>query len=253
MEDRRVLENTTNFSITKSSKDYSENIPVNRYLTTGSNPINALLDQRHADLSAKVQYTPFQRYRKHDGIKIPRGSDWPTFNLTWQHGINEFSEMTDRYKQYDMIRFEASKRKEMGAFGELRWRIRTGGFLDNRSLTFYDFFHFNSQPVPILLDDYQDGFMNPAFYSLSTPELFGEVHIKYTTPYLLLKLLPVLSNTLMRENLTLSYLGALDHRNYTEIGYSLSEVMLLGEIGVYVGFEDVKYNSTGVKLILKFN
>jgi len=253
LEDRKVLENTTDFSFTKSSKDYSENIPVNRYLTTGSNPINSLRDQRHADLSAKVTYTPFQKYRIRDGIKMSRGSDWPTFNLTWQHGINEFSEMTDRYKQYDMIRFEASKSKEMGAFSEFRWRIRTGGFLDNRSLTFYDFFHFNSQPIPILLDDYQDGFMNPAFYSLSTPELFGEVHIKYTTPYLLLKLLPFLSNTLMRENLTLSYLGALDHRNYTELGYSLSEVLLLGEIGVYVGFEDVKYNSTGVKLILKFN
>ena len=33
-EDRRTLENTTNFSIFKSDEVYSENVPVNRYLDT---------------------------------------------------------------------------------------------------------------------------------------------------------------------------------------------------------------------------
>ena len=95
--------------------------------------------------------------------------------------------------------------------------------------------------------------MIPAYYSLSTPEVFGELHLKYTTPYLLLKLLPGLSNTLMRENLTLSYLGSRYRTNYTEIGYSISEFLFIGEIGVYVGFEDVKYKSVGGKVILRFN
>ncbi|MCX6321989.1 MAG: DUF5686 and carboxypeptidase regulatory-like domain-containing protein [Bacteroidia bacterium] len=252
-EDRRVLENTTDFSFIKSSKVYSDNIPVNNYLAPGSNPINVLRDQRHADFVTKVTYTPFQKYRINKGNKIPRGSDWPTFNLTWQHGINEFSEMTDRFKHYDMLKAEAFKSKSIGAFSDFRWRVRAGGFLDNRSLTFYDFFHFNSQPLPFLLDNYQDAFMIPAYYSLSTPEIFGEVHLKYTTPYLLIKLLPGLSNTLMRENISLSYLGSRYHKNYTEIGYSISEIFLLGEIGVYVGFEDIKYKSVGAKLVLRFN
>ncbi|MCX6253088.1 MAG: DUF5686 family protein [Bacteroidia bacterium] len=252
-EDRRVLQNTTDFSLIRSSKIYSDNIPVNSYLAPGSNPINTLRDQRHADFVTKVTYTPFQRYRINKGVKIPRGSDWPSFSLTWQHGINEFIETADRIKQFDMIRFEASKRRELGAFSEFRWRVRAGGFLDNRSLTFYDFFHFNSQPIPLLLNNYEDAFMIPGYYSMSTPEFYGEVHLKYTTPYLLIKLLPVLSNTLMRENLSLSYLGSRFHKNYTEIGYSISEFLFIGEIGVYVGFEDVKYRSVGAKIVLKFN
>jgi len=252
-DDRRVLQNNTDFSFFNSSKEYSDNIPDNSYLVPVSNPVNALRDQRHIDFVTKVTYTPFQKYRIYRESKIPMGSEWPTFNLTWQHGINEFRELPDRYRNYDMIRFEASKSKDIGAYSEFRWRIRTGGFLDNRSLTFYDFFHFNSQPIPILLNNYQDAFMLPAFYSLSTPEFFGEFHLKYTTPYLLLKLLPILSNTLMRENLSLSYLGSRYHKNYTEIGYSLSEFLFLAEIGVYAGFEDFKYKSVGVKLILNFN
>ena len=187
------------------------------------------------------------------GTKIPEGSDWPTFELTWQHGFNDFHEIKPGLRQYDMIRVEASRNNSIGAFSNFRWRVRAAGFLDNRSLTFYDFFHINSQPLPLLVNNYEDAFMIPSFYSLSTPEFYAEAHIKYTTPYLLLKLLPVLSNTLMRENLSLSYLGSRYHLNYTELGYSISEIMFLGELGVYVGFDDTKYRSVGLKAVLKFN
>ena len=98
--------------------------------------------------------------------------------------------------------------------------MRTGGFLDNRELTFYDFFHFNPQPIPLLINDYEDAFMNPAYYSTSTPEAFGEVHLKYTTPYLLLKFLPGFSNTLIRENITyvISWIALSSelHRNWLQ-------------------------------------
>ncbi|MBK7133467.1 MAG: carboxypeptidase-like regulatory domain-containing protein [Bacteroidales bacterium] len=252
-EDRRVLQNSTNFSLLKRSTPYSDNIPVNDYLAAGSNPLNALRDMRHADFSTKVSYTPYQKYRMRNGRKISAGSDWPTFTLTYQHGIDEFSEMTDKIRHTDMLRFETGKRHETGAFSEFRWRVRTGGYFDNRDLTFYDFFHVNSQPLPVLINNYEDAFMLPSYYSMSTPEFYGEVHLKYTTPYLLIKLLPGISNTLMRENLSLSYLGSRYHKNYTELGYSISEVFFLGEIGVYVGFEDVKYKSVGGKLVFKFN
>ena len=252
-EDRRVLQNNTNFSLIKYSKPYSDNIPVSNYLAAGSNPLNALRDQRHADFSTRITYTPYQHYKIFKGVKTPRGSEWPTFNLTWQHGINEFVEMTNKLQNYDMVKFEASKSKSIGAFSHFRWRVKAGGFLDNRNLTYYDFFHFNSQPFPLLLDNYSDAFMIPSFYSLSTPEAFGEVHLKYTTPYLLIKLLPVISNTLIRENLSFSYLASRYHKSYTEIGYSLSELFFLGEVGVYAGFDDLKYKSVGVNVVLRFN
>jgi hypothetical protein len=252
-EDRRILQNTTNFSFFKSSSIYSDNIPVNSYLSPGSNDINAMRNQKHFDLLAKVSYTPFQRYRIHKGVKIPAGSDWPTFDLSWQHGINDFSEINPGLRVYDMLRFEASRNKSIGAFGNFRWRVRAAGFFDNRNLTFYDFFHINSQPLPLLINNYEDAFMIPSFYAMSTPEFYTEVHLKYTTPYLILKLLPGFSNTLMRENLSLSYLGSRFHPNYTEIGYSISEIFFLGEVGVYCGFDNIKYRSAGVKATLKFN
>ena len=152
-----------------------------------------------------------------------------------------------------MLRFEVGKRKDIAAFSEIRWRLRTGGFLNKKYVTFYDFYHVNSQPLPVLLNDYHDAFMLPEFYSLSTPEFFVQAHVKYTTPYLALKYLPFLSNTLMRENLSLSYLGSVNHPHYYELGYSISEIFFLAEMGVYVGFQNFNYKSAGVSLTLKFN
>jgi hypothetical protein len=252
-EERRVLKNTTNFSLLKSSKIYSENVPVNEYLSTGSNEINALRNQKHFDFITQVLYTPYQKYRIFNGRKIPADSDWPTFIFTWQHSINDFSEITTGLRVLDMIKFEVSKSSSIGAFSNFRWKIRTAGYFDNRNLTFYDFFHFNSQPYPLLLNNYEDAFMLPSFYSMSTPEFYVEGHLKYTTPYLLLKLLPVLSNTLMRENISLSYFGSRFHTSYTEIGYSISEILFIGELGVYAGFENTKYRSIGLKAVLRFN
>jgi hypothetical protein len=252
-DDRRVLENTTDFSLIGSSREYYDNIPDNKYLEIGADPVFSLSDQKHGEFVTNITFTPKQRYRISNGNKIPAGSDWPTLSLTWKHGINEFEELADNIKHFDMIRFDVSKRTETGAFSQFRWRLSTGGFLDNTSLTYYDFFHFNAQPLLLLIDNYEDAFMLPEYYSLSTPEFFGELHLKYTTPYFLLKLLPGLSNTLMRENLSLSYLGSRYHKSYTEIGYSMSEVLLLIELGVYIGFDNFNYRSMGAKIVLRFN
>jgi hypothetical protein len=250
---RRVLENNTNFSFVGSRKSYSDNMPDNQYLDILQNPNYALRDQNHFEFVTNVTFTPQQKYRIYNNAKINEGSDWPTFSFMWKHGINEFSELSDKYKSFDMFRFEASKNHKLGGFSELRWKAGTGGFLNNTYVPFYDFFHFNSQPLPVLINEYQFATRLPAYYSLSTPEFYGEAHIKYTTPYLLLKYLPVLSKTLMRENLSFSYLGSRHNYNYTEFGYSISELFFLGELGIYAGFEDLRYKDFGVRLVLKLN
>ncbi len=253
-ENRKALENTSTFSLNKrSSREYSPNIPDNKYIIETDNPFNAIVDQKHYEYSVNLTYTPYQKYRMVNNRKIPMGSDWPTFRLNWEHGLNRFEWLNNEYRHYDMIRFEAGSTRTTGAFSEIRWLVRSGGFIDNRSVPYYDFFHFNSQPLSFLLDNYADAFMLPPYYSQSTPGFFGEAHIKYTTPYLLIKLLPFLSNTLMRENISLSYLGSINHENYTEIGYSISEFFFFGEIGVYAGFDDLNFRKIGAKVTFRFN
>ena len=253
IDNRKVLENTTSFSFTGSDREYSSNIPDNEYLTSGTDGSYAMNDMKHLEFVTNVTFTPFQRYRIYKGNKSPDGSDWPTFILTWKHGADKIATVSDGLIQFDMFRFEASQRIETGPFSEFNWKARTGGITNKGNVSFFDFFHFNSQPIALLIDEYDDAFMLPPYYSLSSPEFFGEVHLKYTTPYLLLKLLPGLSKTLIRENLFFSYLGSRFHGNYFEIGYSLSEIFLFGEAGFYAGFDDFKYKSFGVRFTLRLN
>jgi hypothetical protein len=250
-EDRRKLENNTDFSIFRPAVKYSPNTPVNEYLLPGANPLYAIRNMRHAAFMTVVNWTPYMRYRVSGKRKIPEGSDWPTFTFTWRHGLNEFRELDPPIRHYEMLRFEVARRDEIGAFSEIKWRLRTGGFINKKYVTFYDFYHVNSQPLPLLLNGYEDAFRLPAFYSMSTPEFYVQGHFTYITPYLALKYIPFLSNTLMRENLHVSYMGSMNHKHYTELGYSVSEIFLIGEIGVYVGFENVKYKSAGISLTLR--
>jgi hypothetical protein len=41
--------------------------------------------------------------------------------------------------------------------------------------------------------------------------------------------------------------------NYTEIGYSISEILFIGEAGVYAGFDDFRYRSVGLRAIINFH
>ena len=250
-ENRKVLSNTTSFAFIRSSKTYSSNIPENEYLAAGSNPINALRDQKHFEFVTNVTFTPRQRYSIYKNAKVSRGSDWPTFGLTWKHGINEFSELTDKYKDFDLIMADISRYHNIGIAGNLRWRIVSGGFLNNKYVDWYDFVHFNAQPLPVLIDNYHDAFRLSAYYSMATTEFFGEVNFNYSTPYLLLKYIPGFSKTLARENLSLSYLGTRYHSHYTEIGYSITQLFFIGEAGVYVGFDNLKYRNVGARVVLK--
>ncbi len=253
LEDRKLLANTTDYSFISTSKHYKDNIPENEILKTLVSPFNLLQSQRHGDFYSTITFTPKQKYRIRRERKIPMGSDWPTFSLTWKHGINEFPQDITGWRHFDMIRFEASKNKDLGAMSEYYWIFRSGGFINNKNVPFYDFFHFSSQQLPVLLNNYRDAFMIPGYYSLSTRELFAEGHIKYTTPYLALKLLPGLSNTLIRENVSGSLLWSRYQKCYTEIGYSLSEIFLIGEAGVYAGFDNLNFRSVGIKIVLQIN
>jgi hypothetical protein len=250
-EKRETLDNTTGYSFTKPARAYTSNMPVNEYLAAGSNLINLPIDQNHFQIVTNVTFTPRQKYSIFKNSKVSRGSEWPTFSLTWKHGVNEYPSLSPKYRQFDFIRFNAYRYHDVGLTSRLWWSVGTGGFINNKYVNWYDFEHFNTQPLPVLIDNYSDAFRLPAYYSLASPEVFGEVHMKYTTPYLLLKYIPGFSKTLAQENLSISYLGRRYHKNYTEIGYSITQLFLLGELGVYAGFEDIKFRSAGVQLVFR--
>jgi hypothetical protein len=247
---RSILENSTEFSFFRRDTLYKPNIPDSELINRVSNPAYVPFNHTHHQINADLTIIPYQRYRISEGRKFPAGSDYPTFMLSYRLGFNESG---DDLLTYSRFVASASKRKDTGPMAELYWKVRAGAIISSDSITFNDFFHFNTQPVAVLLNDYRDAFFLPGWYSLATDKWFIEGHLRYTNPYILIKLLPGISNTLMRENLHARYLLTPQTNHYFEFGYSISEIFLLGEVGIFTGFENFEFRSAGVRVILKIN
>jgi len=251
-EHRETLENNSGFSVFRPEKEYTVNLPENPFVTGDVPGYGALAptDHYHASFTAELRYTPHQHYRISNGSRISAGSDYPTFTLTWKHGYNYNDTLSD---QYDMLKANISRRDRFGALSEFRWRLTGGGFINRKNLQLQDMYFFNTQESPVLLNSFGDAFYLKPYYSISSPSFFSEAHVRYTTPWLLLKRLPGLSRTLMRENISIASLWTPDYGFYSEIGYSVSEIFFMAELGVFAGFHDLKFNSAGVTLKLRFN
>lgn len=250
-EDRKVLENTTSFTFFKSGEGYTDNIPDSPFTTGESEATPAIVPVNHSNASftAELTWTPRQRYRIRNGAKLNAGSDWPTFKLFYKHGYNYNDTLSGNY---DLLKAEVFRSSQFAALSEFRWRISAGGFINGKNLQLQDLCYFNTQSSPVLLNDYEDAFHLKPYYSVATDGLFAEAHLRYTSPHLLLKRLPGLSRTMMRENLSTSVLWTPHYGFYTEAGYTVSEIFLMAEAGIYAGFRDGRYESVGFRVILNF-
>jgi|WetSurMetagenome_2_1015567.scaffolds.fasta_scaffold08802_3 hypothetical protein len=251
-EKRGVLENKTTFSLLKPDRDYTPNIPPNPFVNGEVAGYDAMIPVNHSNVSfaAELSYTPRQRYRITNNIKVNLEADYPTFHIYWKHGYNYNDTLSGHF---DLLRGDISMHRNLGALREFRWNIGGGGFFRQKNLQIQDMYIFNTQSSMVLLNNYEDAFYLKPNYAIASPSQFAEAHLRYTSPCLLVKRLPLLSKTLIRENVSASWLWTPDYGNYYEAGYSLSEIYLVGEAGVYAGFRNTSFDSFGFRFVFIFN
>jgi hypothetical protein len=249
-EKRDPLENSSSFSFFRKEKPWTANLPDNPYVrgdVQGYEP-EPSFSHSHLSVTSVLTWTPRQRYRIAGDAKISAGSDYPTFAITWRHGYNYNDSVSG---SYDMLMGEISHTDRFGALNEFMWRMRGGGFFNSENVRLQDMHYFNNQSSPVLLNNYEDAFYLRPCYSMAARSGFAEAHVRYTTPTLLLKRLPVLSRTLIRENIGLSASWTPEDGYYWETGYSLSEVFLFATAGVWTGFSGTSFESAGIRIILR--
>ncbi|MCU0458858.1 MAG: DUF5686 and carboxypeptidase regulatory-like domain-containing protein [Bacteroidales bacterium] len=249
-EEREPLENNSDFSFFRKDFPWSENIPDNPY-SSGSVPgydPEPPVSHRHLSVNTALSWTPRQKYRLSEGAKVNAGSDYPTFTIAWKHGYSYNETM---YGSYDLLSGEINRTSRFGPLNEFRWRIRGGKFFNGENVRLQDMYFFNTQASPVLLNNYEDAFYLKQFYSESTRKGFAEGHIRYTSPMLLVKRLPGFSRTLIRENISLAMFWIPETGYYCEAGYALSEIFLIGTVGVYAGFHENGFETAAIRLILR--
>ncbi len=251
-EKRETLVNVTDYSIFRPDREYTPNIPDNPFVQGAVEGYDAITPVNHYNVSftGELTYTPRQKYRISNNSKINLAPDYPTFRLSWKHGYNYNDTISGHY---DLLKGGISMHHNLGAMKQFRWNVTGGGFINRQNVQLQDMQFFNTQSSPVIINNYDDAYYLKKNYAIASPSLFAGVNMKYTTPCLVLKRLPVLSKTLMRENVILSWLWTPDYKHYTEVGYSVSEIFLFTEAGVYAGFRNNSFDSAGFRLILRLD
>ncbi len=239
------LENSTNYSFARQDYDYEPNKPANDEVTN-----EQLASQISAKAGFRLEYTPRYYYRVRNGIKKMSHSDFPTFYFGFEKGIrNIFSSTSD----YDYLNAGLTQAIEFSQTSSLAWEIDAGWYTNSHQLHFSEFAHVMTQTSPVLPHEYRHSFYVPNYYALSTSDRYINGFISYKSSLILLKYLPVLSNTLWREMIWAGYYGSPTNPYHTEAGYTMLEVLYSANVGIFVGFDKLSFTRVGVNMSFRIS
>lgn len=140
-----------------------------------------------------LSYTPGQRYMTEPNRKIVLGSNFPTFSLTHRKGWqNVLSSDID----FDYLEFAMEQDIVFGAFGNSKYRVQVGQFVNTRDLRFVDWKRFR-EADPYLYSDPLRSFQ-ALDTSLTTTDLHVEFHHIHHFNGALINNIPLLKKTDIR-------------------------------------------------------
>ncbi|MDR1225885.1 MAG: DUF5686 and carboxypeptidase regulatory-like domain-containing protein [Prevotellaceae bacterium] len=237
---RRRIENSTEFSIFRANNKYVANIPVNDIIGTGF----TLATTTTANIW--LSYTPEYYYRTRGRRKRMVKSDYPTFTIFYSKG---FCSLFGSESDFDFGKITITQKKDLGIMKELNYKLEAVKFFNAKHVDFPDFYHFNLQGIAVYSNPWSSEY--DRYYRHSTNHWGVTGQVRYTNPYILLKYIPRFSNTYCRENIALQYLYTPNAGSYTELHYSVSELFLFMDFGIFVGFNNLKYSMLGLTLSYK--
>ncbi len=241
----KQLENSTNFSFLDNTDNYLLNLPANDEVSASQ-----LADQISSTIGIRLEYTPKYYYRIRNGIKKMLHSDFPTFYFGYEKGLkNIFSSTAD----FDYFSAGINHSIEFSQTSSLAWEINGGLFTNRNQLHFSDFAHAMTQTSPVLPHEYRHSFYVPNYYALSTDDKFIDGFISYKSPFIFLKYLPVLSNTLWREMVWAGCYSSPTNPNHMEVGYTLLEVLYSANVGIFAGFDQFQFTKFGINMAFRIS
>lgn len=247
---RNQLFNHTDYSFFfNDTRVYSSNEPRNIELEgTGFPQHEALV------LKAEISYRPGLKYRIYNGRKIPLLDNSPELLLKYHKGIPR---LLGSDVNFDQIELGINHGLSFGVRGKLEYELRGGTFLNNKSMFFMDYNHFDGNRTILSSLRPAGAFRLLDYYAYSTNSSYFSGHTHYQFRKFLLTQLPELRFSGLRENIFLNYLKTANSPHYYELGYSIDQIMRIFRVEVAASFENTTYRELGLRIgiatIFSFN
>ncbi len=238
---RNPLKNNTEFSIFfPKNRKYKTNIPVNASISDANSPFLAAGQTAHTEV--EISYTPKRYYRLQGNKKISLHSNYPTISALWRKGFSLIGG-NNNGSDFDYLQLSINQTIHKTMLHTFRYKVYGGYFPNNSKMHFSEFAHAALMGT-VFLEDWFGSYQVlrnknsvGGNYRASTNEWIAGAFFNYDAMYLLIKWIPGINNTFIRENLYLSYLETPTVKHYLEVGYSINKIFMFADIGVSVAFE----------------
>ncbi len=240
-EEKRALNNHTDYSFTNQNKEYSPNNPENVLVgETEFNPYTLYSS------NIQLQYYPFLKFFERNGRKSILQESSPVFTLGYSFRISP--NLNARFS-YHKIQGGVGYGRSFGVGNRIE--IYFGGsrlFLNGDIFPFPEFYHFFGNRTPLITGNLNSSFRMLDYYYYSTNKYHFESHLLYQFRKLLITQILYTRMAGIREDLMIHYLhsNSLDH--YMELGYALDNLFNFFRIEVISQFENFDYRGLGLRI-----
>jgi hypothetical protein len=238
-EDRRPLNNTTNFTVfKKDSISITPNYPYEK-LTQQFTPHQALI------VSFDISIKPGQQYIQFPNSKVPIGSKYPTFSFNYTKGI-ESAFGSD--VNFDKWKLTVSDTKNLKLAGEFKYKFGVGGFLNNKKVFIQDYQHFNGNRSSAA-GEYVNSFQLAPYYTNSTTaNFYSFAHIEHHFNGLLTNKIPLFKR--LNWNLVTGsnafYINK--NNNYAELFVGLENIFKVLRVDFVAAYANGNKGLTGIRI-----
>ncbi len=238
-EKRYRLLNNTDFTFIDWKRGLTPNLPIN------IEPIEEFDGQQALTADVKVTYKPNIKYVIRNGHKIAITDKSPVFSLAYYKGFKGLAG-SDVY--FDRVEFEFKDDFEIGVKGITYFSLRTGTFLNNRSLGFMDFAHFPGNRAFVTQIDPVQSYRLLDYYLYSTDSYYVQTFLYHQFRKFLITQLPAARFMGLKESFFANYLLTPQSKNYSELGYSLGGILKFFRIEIVTNYENFRYQSIGFRV-----
>lgn len=233
--DRRLLENTTDFSFSKNERQYSSNTPVNVEATEAT-----FSNHQVAKFKATLDWRPGLTYSIRNGRKIPNYERAPLISFTYQKAMPQLS-TSGLAADFDQLEASLKHDFSFGVSGKLDFNVTAGTFLNDRQVFFQDYKHFGGNRTLFSSMEAASNFRVMDYYRYSTSGSYVSSIAHYQFRKFIFTQLPMLRFSGVRENIFVNYLKTQNSPHYTEIGYSLDNLFRFFRVELAAGFENGQF------------
>lgn len=232
---RYGLENLDYFLQREGERNYTNNKPF---------PGDALVNHESYQLSAALEYRPFQTFRMRNNTKQYLKNNWPLLKVKYSLGM-------DKQLQFQKVEAHILQDVNPWHWVNLKYSIHVGKFLNASRLFEPDRQYFMANQSFVYTGEAFPRFQDLTYYSSAASNQFLAFNTQLQFKRLLIKHLPYINLTNWKEAIYFNALQSDKQPLIYESGYRLSEILGILSLGVNYSFFNGYSSALSFRIQLK--